>query len=91
MVVRSVSSYSALGMNTPRKRCTTSVKILAASPVRFTKRPVGIMAKWSLTLLLSNTRLLGRMRPSLRMPAAAEANSGMASRTAATVRVAMVM
>ena len=59
-LMRVVTRYSALGKNTARKRRTTrSYSFCSASERPLGACSVGMMAKWSLTLLSSNTRLVG--------------------------------
>ena len=60
-VVRTVSSNSAIGKKTAMKRRVTKSKIFRSiSSKPWGMVPVGTMAKWSLTLALSKTRLPAR-------------------------------
>jgi hypothetical protein len=58
--MRVVSRYSAGGKNTAMKRLTTMSYSLASASVRCVGVcSVGMIAKWSDTLALSNTRFIG--------------------------------
>lgn len=84
-VVLRVSSNTAAGKKTARKRAMTISKSFCASPVSFSIFPVGMMAKWSLTFFVSNTRRLGLMRLLSKMSLAKGANSGFCSATVPTM------
>ncbi len=67
-VMRVVTWYSAAGKNTDRKRRTTrSYSFCSGSDRFFGACSVGMMAKWSLILLLSKIRLFGLTQPLLRI------------------------